>query len=82
MQRAANISFRVESEFKERIDRLAEAMERPRSYIIERALSSFLDSNEWQVEATTKAVELADSPAAKWIDHESVESKWKARLED
>ncbi len=76
MPRAASISFRLDPEIRDRLDHLAEAMNRSRSAIIEWAVSDYLSANEWQVQAIHEAVEKADSASANWTDHEELKAKW------
>lgn len=82
MQKAAHITVRVLPAMRERIERLADALGRPKSYVIENALSSYLDANEWQIAAIREAVAEADSPGAEWIEHEKVGAKWKAKVRE
>lgn len=82
MLRSATLNLRIEPDMRERLDRLSEAMRRPRSYIVESALAAYLDVNEWQVSALRDAVTEADSPKAAWRDHEEVAAEWRARLAD
>ena len=79
MQKVAHITVRVQPALRERIERLAGALGRPKSYVIENALASYLDSNEWQVAAVREAVAEADSPNPEWVEHEAVKAKWEAK---
>lgn len=80
--RSATINLRVEPAMRDRLDRLSEAMKRPRSYIIESALAAYLDVNEWQVSAIREAVVEADSGSAEWTGHEELAAEWRKRLAD
>jgi len=82
MQRTASINVRIDPTTRQRLDRLAEALNRPRSYIVESALAAYLEVNEWQIQAIRSAVAEADSPSAEWMDHDDVMAEWKAKLED
>ena len=82
MQKAAHITVRVLPAMRERIERLADALGRPKSYVIENALSSYLDANEWQIAAIREAVAEAESPDAELIEQEKVEAKWKAKVRE
>lgn len=81
MTRSAILNLRIEPAMRERLDRLSEAMHRPRSYIVENALAAYLDVNEWQVSAIRRAIAQADSPEAEWHDHDRLAAEWKAKLE-
>ena len=47
MQKAAHITVRVQPALRERVERLADALGRPKAYVIENALTSYLDSTHW-----------------------------------
>lgn len=82
MLRSSAINLRIEPALRDRLDRLSEAMQRPRSYIVESALQAYLEVNEWQVAATSEALTEADSAKAAWTAHEELVASWKAKLED
>lgn len=82
MLRSATLNLRIPPAMRERLDRLSEATNRPRSYIVEAALSAYLDVNEWQVAAVQEAVAEADSPGASWTDHADVAAEWRKKLAD
>jgi predicted transcriptional regulator len=42
------ISFRLETEKKDALDKIAEALDRDRTYIINEAISAYLDLQKWQ----------------------------------
>ena len=56
----ATMSIRLESEHQQRLDRLSEATQRPRSSLAKEAIEVFVDLNEWQVGEIEKAVAEAD----------------------
>jgi predicted transcriptional regulator len=76
------LNLRIEPATRERLDRLAHAMHRPRSHFVEEALTAYLDVNEWQVGETREALVEADTPEAEWIEHEDVKARWLAKLGD
>jgi len=48
------------------------------------AINGFIEANEWQIREIKKAVEKADQPDAKFIDHEDVVAwldSWGAKNE-
>lgn len=69
-------SARLPAALKKRIDRLAAATERSRNFIIQDAIESYLDVNEWQVAAIKAS--LADERPN--ISHDDVVARMKARL--
>jgi len=82
MLKAANLTVRVKSTTKERLEALARATRRSKSYVIEEALEHYLDVNEWQIRGIEDAVAEADTPDAEWISHEDVLKAREAKLAD
>ena len=82
MLKAANITVRIKPTTKMRIDALAQATKRSKSYVIEEALEQYLDVNEWQVKVIEDALLEADRPDAEWVDHKAVLAKWEAKVAD
>ena len=79
MQKAAAVNFRIEPRIKTRLENLAKATHRSKSFLVGHALEEFLDVNEWQIKGIIEAVQEADSPKAEWIDHADVKAKWEAK---
>jgi predicted transcriptional regulator len=69
------LTIRIDDKTKKRLDNLARATARTKSYIVANAIKDFLQVNEWQIQAIKKAVRKADQPGAKFVDHEKV-TKW------
>ncbi|GAB7027078.1 CopG family ribbon-helix-helix protein [Geotalea toluenoxydans] len=82
MLKAANITVRIKPTTKMRIDALAQATKRSKSYVVEEALEQYLEVNEWQVKGIEAALHEADSSDAEWVDHKDVLAKWEAKLAD
>jgi predicted transcriptional regulator len=70
------ISFRTPSEKIDALDRVAEALDRDRSYVINKALDAFLEVHDWQVahiaaakaEADAGGPFIAHDDMMRWID--------------
>jgi predicted transcriptional regulator len=71
------LSFRVEDELVEMLDRLASATDRDRQYHLKRALSRYVEAESWHLKAVEEG--LADIDAGRTVDLETVEAKWVAR---
>jgi predicted transcriptional regulator len=56
----------------QKVDRLAERLERPRGWIVKQALSAWIDQEEERHRLTLEA--LADVDAGRVIDHQSVQA--------
>ena len=80
MQKAASITVRVKPATRKRLDAIAHATRRTKSFVIEEALEQYLDVNEWQVKGIQDALAEADSPDADWVDHEEVVAKVGAKV--
>ncbi|ADH86504.1 CopG family ribbon-helix-helix protein [Desulfurivibrio alkaliphilus] len=80
MQKAASVSVRVKAATKTRLEALATATRRSKSYVIEEALEQYLDVNEWQIEGILKAIAEADTAGAVFIDHDEVLARWEAKV--
>ena len=79
MQKAAAINLRIEPEIKDRLEKLAKATRRSKSFLVGDALETYLDVNEWQIRGIIEAVQEADSPNAEWTSHEDLKAKWEAK---
>ncbi len=56
-----SVSFRIEESKKNRIDQLATIQDRDRSYIINEALTAYLDLVDWQIEHIREGIRQADN---------------------
>jgi RHH-type rel operon transcriptional repressor/antitoxin RelB len=71
---STTLTIRLDDKTKERLDRLAKATARSKSYLVSNAIKEFIEINEWQIQEIKKALRKADRPDAKFIQHEEVES--------
>jgi predicted transcriptional regulator len=72
------MTIRLEDEVKERLDRLAEATERSKSYLAAEAVRAYVEINEWQIAEIRTA--LKEAEAGDFADDKGVEKlrrKWK-----
>jgi len=74
-------SIRLPGELSDRVDRLAAVLERPRSWVIERAIAAYLDDQEWQVAKIREALDDVRSGTAKFIPHHEVIAHMDATIE-
>lgn len=58
---SSTMTVRLETDLKERLDLLAEATHRSKSYLAAEAIREYLDLNEWQIRETRAALAEADS---------------------
>ncbi len=80
MLKAASVTVRVKPTTKIRLEALAQATRRSKSYVIEEALELYLDVNEWQINGIAQALAEADRPDAVFVDHDKVLAKWEAKV--
>jgi predicted transcriptional regulator len=80
MQKAASITVRVKPDTRKRLDAIARATRRTKSFVIEEALEQYLDVNEWQIKGIQEALAEADTPDAEWVDHEDVIARTEAKV--
>ena len=65
-------SIRLSDETMEKLDKLAAAMERPRSWVIERAITEYVEDNAWQIQQIREALDDYRAGTATLIPHEEV----------
>jgi len=54
------MTIRLETELKGRLDQLAEATRRSKSFLAAEAIRDFIELNEWQIQEIKDAVKEAD----------------------
>jgi predicted transcriptional regulator len=55
------LTLRLDSKLKKKLDKLAKATERSRSYLAAEAIREFVALNEWQIEQIKKGLREADA---------------------
>jgi predicted transcriptional regulator len=70
MSQSVSLSFRVAQEKAEQLERLAAAMDRPKSWLLERALEEYLELQAWQVAEIRQGME--EIRQGQGIPHEEV----------
>jgi len=71
------VTAHVPVEMAERVDQMAERLERSKNWIVKQALSAWLNQEEERSRLTREA--LADVDAGRVIDHQAVQA-WAASL--
>ena len=54
------ISVRLDNETLERVGRMAEAMDRPRAWLMAHAIRKFVEQEEWFIREVEHGIEAAD----------------------
>ncbi len=66
------LTIRIDEDIKERLHKLAEATDRTKSFIAAEAIRSFLDLNEWHIQAVHEGI--SDAEQGRLVEHERVAS--------
>lgn len=75
---STTMTVRLEDDIKERLDVLAEATHRSKSFLAAEAIREFVELNEWQIQQTRAA--LAEAKAGGFASDKDVQAlakKWK-----
>jgi predicted transcriptional regulator len=67
---STTISFRTEEAKRDELDRLAEALDRDRSWVINDAIEHYLDLQRWQMHEIEKGI--VDTDAGRTLSTEQV----------
>ena len=71
------MTIRLEPELKSRLDKLAIATHRSKSYLASEAVREFIELNEWQILELKNAIKEADAEDfASDMDVEAVFNQW------
>ena len=74
---STTMTIRLEADTKERLERLAEATHRSKSFLAAEAIRQYVETNDWQVEETVAA--LAEANAGDFASEDDVRAvarKW------
>jgi predicted transcriptional regulator len=72
------ISFRIESCKLDALDSLAGALDRDRTYLLNEAVTAYLEVQQWQMEQIEKSLKQAD--AGELVPHKKVKemaTRWR-----
>ena len=75
---STTMTLRLDDDVKSRLDRLADATHRSKSFLAAEAIREFIENNEWQIseiEAATKEAKAGDF--ATDDDVSALATKWK-----
>jgi predicted transcriptional regulator len=75
---STTMTLRLEDDVKARLDKLADATQRSKSYLAAEAIREFVENNEWQIREIKAAIREAN--AGDFADDEEVAAlakKWK-----
>jgi predicted transcriptional regulator len=70
-------SVRLDDDTLTRIGQMAEAMDRPRAWLMAEAIKQYVDREEWFSREVEKGVKAADE--GRLLDHADIKSKWESK---
>lgn len=70
-------SVRLDDETLKRVGQMAEAMDRPRAWLMAEAIKQYVEREEWFIREVEKGVKAADD--GQLVDHADVKAKWEAK---
>ena len=73
------MTIRLDDEVKERLDRLAEATERSKSYLAAEAVRAYVEINEWQIAEITAGIKELDAGEA--LSEKQAEERYNRLLQ-
>jgi len=74
---SATMTIRLDENLKQRLDKLASATHRSKSFLAAEAVKEFIELNEWQIQEIHEAISEADN--GEFADEENVKAlraKW------
>jgi RHH-type transcriptional regulator, rel operon repressor / antitoxin RelB len=75
---STTMTIRLEEDVKERLDLLAEATQRSKSFLAAEAIREFIENNEWQIAEINAAIKEADAGEfASDKEVAALSKKWK-----
>lgn len=75
---STTMTIRLEDEVRDRLDQLAEATRRSKSFLAAEAIRAFVETNEWQIGEIRAALREADAgDFASDKDVAALSRKWK-----
>lgn len=78
MEPRNQVSFKIPASTKNRIEQLAVATRRTKTFVIEEALNQYLALNEWQLKSIQDG--LRDLEDGKVISHEKMIELWEGKI--
>lgn len=76
---STTMTIRLEPAIKDRLEQLAEATHRSKSYLAAEAIAEYISLNEWQIKEINAAIKEADSgDFASQAEVDALANKWGA----
>ncbi|MEW8624527.1 MAG: ribbon-helix-helix protein, CopG family [Candidatus Thiodiazotropha sp.] len=82
MSQSTTMTIRLDPELKSRLNKLAEATHRSKSFLASEAVREFIEINEWQIQEIKAAIKEADEEDFASTEEEvAVFNKWRANAD-
>jgi len=82
MTQTTTMTVRLPRDVIDRLEALARATDRTKSYLAGRAIEVYLEQEDWQVNAIEQAVAEANAPGARYYEHGEIKERIAARTRD
>ncbi|NOX75956.1 MAG: ribbon-helix-helix protein, CopG family [Gammaproteobacteria bacterium] len=77
MSQSVTMSIRLDQQLKTRLEKIAKATQRSKSYLASQAVREFIELNEWQIQEIKEAIKEADaSEFATDGEVQEISAKW------
>ena len=73
-------TVRLADELASKLEDLAGSLDRPKSWLIEQAISRYVEEQTWQVQAIRQALDEYRSGTATLVPHEDVMDRLEAQI--
>jgi predicted transcriptional regulator len=70
-------SVRLDDKTLKRVGQMADAMNRPRAWLMAQAIREYVEREEWFIREVEKG--LREAEAGKLMEHGAVKGKWEAK---
>lgn len=80
MHQTSLVTVRVSNAVAKRLEKLAEAMDRSKSYLAAEAIEEYLDIHEWHIKAIKEGIAAVDR--GETVPYEEVKKYWEKQFED
>ena len=70
-------SVRLDDDTLARVGQMAEAMDRPRAWLMAEAIKQYVNREEWFIAEVEKGMQAADE--GRLVDHAEIKSKWEGK---
>ena len=72
-------SVRLDEATLEQVGQMAEAMDRPRAWLMAYAIKQYVEREQWFISEIDKGIQAADE--GRLLDHDDVKARWEAKRE-